>query len=163
MKECFYCGHKLKIIKNKKYLYHDSGIEAIIYGLDQYTCPDCGEEFAPIPVVKKLHNAIGINICEKNLNLLSGNEVRFLRKSIGCKVKNLATMLGVSARSITSIENNNQNIKDAQDRLLRSIFMTQTASQAKNKQFIKVLKKLAKRRIVTTVVHVPKIKSDDWL
>jgi putative transcriptional regulator len=71
--------------------------------------------------VKKLHRAIGNDICRRKKSLLVAEEIKFLRKELRLKAKELAAILGVTDSTMSRWENGKKQIGEGQDRLLRSI------------------------------------------
>jgi putative zinc finger/helix-turn-helix YgiT family protein len=124
MNECILCGaNNVEVIKDKPYNYKEGGIEVTLHGLTQYYCQACDETFTPIPAPKKLHQATGQIICDTNKSLLTGDEIKFLRKTMELGSKELAKIMGVNVSTVSRWENNKKEIGDSNDRLLRSIFM----------------------------------------
>lgn len=122
-KTCFQCGGKLQVIKNKPYHYTESGLDnTVLYGINQYKCKACGENFVSIPRIEELHLLIGRELCCKK-ELLTGKEIRFLRKELRIKAKEMAKALGVNPSTISRWENDKEPIGETHDRLMRSLYM----------------------------------------
>ncbi len=130
MDTCYACGAKLQVIKDKPYHYTECGLEVLLYGVIQYACPECEETFTSIPNMQKLHRVIGAHICEQRKALLQPLEVKFLRKDLHLKAKDLAKALGVTPQTVSRWENGREQIGEAYDRLLRSIYMMYASEQA---------------------------------
>ena len=163
MNECFVCGATVEVIKDKPYIYKDGGIEATIYGLTQYHCAACDETFTPIPTPQKLHRAIGQVICEKNKGLLTGEEIRFLRKSLDMKATELAQVMGTDASTISRWENNKKEIGDSNDRLLRTIFMLTYTCATAQSDTVKTLQEMPKKRHKIKTRHEVSLNPAEWL
>lgn len=129
MEICQSCGEKLQIIKDKPYHYDESGLNVVLHGITQYVCGSCGESYASIPNMQKLHRVIGSLICEKRKALLKPEEIKFLRKDLHIKAKDLAQTLGVTPQTISRWENGKKEIGEPHDRLLRSIYMMYASEQ----------------------------------
>jgi transcriptional regulator with XRE-family HTH domain len=98
------------VIKGEPYNYLESGMDGIVlYGINQYECDACRERFVSIPRIAHLHLVIGHEICCKK-EPLTEKEIRFLRKEIGLKSKELAKVLGVSAETVSRWENGRKQI-----------------------------------------------------
>jgi len=130
METCYACGGKIKVIKDQPYHYNECGLDVVLFGVIQYSCPQCGETFASIPNMQKLHRVIGSNICEKRKALLLPEEIKFLRKDLHLKAKDLAKSLGVTPQTVSKWENGKDQIGEAYDRLIRSIYMLYASEQA---------------------------------
>lgn len=123
METCYSCGENLKVIKDQPYKYDESGLDVILLGIPQYVCDSCGEKYVALPNIQKLHRCIGRLICEKRKALLKSEEIKFLRKDLQLKAKELALTLGIAPQTLSRWENGKKPIGEAHDRLLRSIYM----------------------------------------
>lgn len=130
MNKCYSCGGEIEIIKDKPYHYNECGLDVVLCGITQYTCPSCGESYASIPNIQKLHRLIGAYICQKRKALLQPEEIKFLRKDLHLKAKELAALLGVTASTVSRWENGKKEIGEAHDRLFRSVYMMYASEQA---------------------------------
>lgn len=130
MNQCELCGGKINIIKDKSYKYDESGLDVVLYGIPQYKCVDCKETYASLPKIQHLHRLIGVEICTRKKALLTSREIKFLRKDLHQKAKDLGRILGVTASTISKWENNKKPIGEAHDRLLRSLYMMYASEQA---------------------------------
>jgi len=132
MKVCYSCGSKIKVIRDQPYKFNECGLNVVLYGITQYECPNCKETYAAIPNVSKLHRIIGTHICKERKALLTPEEVRFLRKDLLLKAKELALIMGVTASTVSRWENGRKDIGEAHDRLLRSIYMMYATEQSQH-------------------------------
>ncbi|MGE0824208.1 MAG: hypothetical protein AB7G75_22730 [Candidatus Binatia bacterium] len=81
--------------------YHDefSGLSNVyLTGITVRYCPYCGIESPLIPRVEELHQELARALVRKPA-LLSGEEVRFLRKHAGLPAQQFAALLGISCIS----------------------------------------------------------------
>lgn len=102
--------------------YLESGIDNVyLSGIEICKCTSCEEEIVSIPVVPELHNLIGLVLIKKK-TLLSGKEIRFLRKNMGLTATRLAQHIGVDNATISRWENRSQPIGKSHDRLLRLVY-----------------------------------------
>ncbi|HPQ44920.1 MAG TPA: helix-turn-helix domain-containing protein [Syntrophales bacterium] len=123
MKVCWECGEQLQVINNKVYHYKESGLDNVyLHGIVQYKCPKCGQGGPEIPKIEELHLLIGRELVCKE-NLLSGAEMKFLRKEIGLKSKEMAGLLDVKPETYSRWENDKDKIGPIYDRHLRSLYM----------------------------------------
>lgn len=132
MEKCYSCGNDIKTIKDKPYTFNECGLDVVLYGVTQYNCSTCKESYTSIPNIAKLHRAIGTHVCQKRKALLQPKEIKFLRKDLHLKAKELALTLGVTASTVSRWENGKKEIGEAHDRLLRSIYMMYASEQAKH-------------------------------
>ncbi len=132
MKSCYSCGGKIKTIKDKPYKFTECGLNVVLYGVTQYECPECKETYVAIPNVSKLHRIIGTHICRERKALLTQEEVKFLRKDLHLKAKDLALIMGVTASTVSRWENGKKYIGEAHDRLFRSIYMMYATEQSQH-------------------------------
>ncbi len=123
MDKCYSCGGSVRVIKDQPYEYKECGLPIVLRGILQYTCEDCGETYASIPAMEKLHRVIGEIICRERKALLQPDEIKFLRKNMQLKSKELAQWLGVTPSTVSRWENGKKDIGESQDRLLRSIYL----------------------------------------
>lgn len=124
MEKCYVCGNALEVIKDKPYEYTECGLPVLLLGITQYRCGSCGEEYAAIPAPEKLHKLIGLEICRSRKALLLPEEIKFLRKELGLKAKDLAASLGVEDATVSRWENGKQQIGEGSDRLLRALYLS---------------------------------------
>ena len=104
-----------------KHHYKESGLDNIsLDGIEICEC-SCNEKVVSIPAVTALHNKIGFVLVKKK-SLLNAKEIRFLRKNMGLKAKELAEIMGVDNATISRWENEAQAISETRDRLLRLIY-----------------------------------------
>ncbi len=130
MENCYSCGAKLTVVKDKPYKYDESGLDVVLHGITQYECESCGESYAALPSVQNLHRAIGLHICEKRKALLRAEEIRFLRKDLHQKAKEFAQYVGVDPSTVSRWEKGKQEISEAHDRFIRSLYMMFASEQA---------------------------------
>jgi transcriptional regulator with XRE-family HTH domain len=83
-------------------------------------CPECGAEYPHLPAVADLHRAIMLDLLKKE-TLLSGEEIRFLRKMATLTASELAKLMGITNTQISKLENNARPISPTSDRVLRLI------------------------------------------
>lgn len=110
-------------IKDQPYEYTECGLDEVtIIGITQYHCKACGESYVSIPKIKELHNVIGEIICRKK-EMLTGKEMRFLRKEMRMKGTAYAMMLDISAEHLSRMENGAKPISLNLGRLARAMYI----------------------------------------
>jgi len=73
-----------------------------------------------IPYAGILHHCIAMSILQKKA-LLSGEEIRFVRKDAGFSASELARVMGVDKVSVSRWENEKKKIGKDSDRLIRTV------------------------------------------
>lgn len=123
MKTCWACGGRLRVIKGQPYHYIESGLDNVwLHGINQYQCESCPEGGPEIPNVDELHILIGsMLICKKYP--LTGKEIKYIRKELGLKSKELANLISVSPQEFSKWENEKDFIKPPYDKSLRLIYV----------------------------------------
>lgn len=126
------------------YRYDLSGLrDTYLIGITVQFCPKCKMESPIIPRVLELHNVIARSIADKP-NLLSGDELRFLRKWAGLPAKQFAALLGIGASHLSRVEKGKTNHVGAPvDKLARAVAMAANETEfSKN-----ILLNIAEQRI----------------
>jgi putative zinc finger/helix-turn-helix YgiT family protein len=160
METCYVCSNALEVIKDKPYEYTECGLSVLLLGITQYRCESCGEEYAAIPAPEKLHKIIGLEICQNRKALLLPEEIRFLRKELGLKAKNLATALGVEDATVSRWENGKQQIGEGSDRLLRVLYLN-CVEEGRN--ILEMLKEFPSQRKNIQKSGPLTLNPQDWL
>lgn len=119
--KCSECG-QLTSMKIASYKYEESGLDNIfLENTPVYQCA-CGASFASIFQVGKLNDLIAEQLIQKP-NLLTGAEIRFLRKNMYWPSNVFAKQLGVGKTTFSKWENNIQRHSDGYDRLIRLVYI----------------------------------------
>jgi putative zinc finger/helix-turn-helix YgiT family protein len=109
--------------KLRDYEYAESGLKNVILkNILVHECKHCGEVLPEISNVKQVHKWIAEYLLNKH-GPLTGDEFRFLRKSMGKSARELAQRLAVTPVTISRWENNKEKIGAQSDRLLRMAFV----------------------------------------
>ncbi len=99
------------------YQYTASGIDHVyLIDIDVYRCSTCQREAPRIPRISALHSALNDAIA-----MLSGLELRFLRKHRGASQKEMARRLRVEPETLSRIENGHEQCGQALENLMRFI------------------------------------------
>lgn len=129
MEKCWNCAGTLEVIRDQPYRYLESGLDNIyLHGVMQYRCPDCGERAVDIPMIKALHRLIAKDIICKR-EFLTGGEVRFLRKELPMKSKEMADALAIEPETYSRWENGKQAVAAYHDRQLRLIYILNASEE----------------------------------
>ena len=118
--KCAECGTPMKTRK-ENYRYDESGLKFVtLVGVEIKRCPRCGNYEVSIPFIEQLHRLIARILIEKTTRF-TGEEVRFLRKSLGWSGSDFAKHMGVTDETVSRWENNAAPIGPQADRLLRFV------------------------------------------
>lgn len=121
--KCFACGREMEKVKTK-YKYVESGLDNIILtNMYMYEC-ECGERMPILENIQGLNRYIA-KLLVTQVASLNGKECRFIRKQMGLKGKELASLMGVSPVTLSRWENGNENIGMSNDKLLRMLYIQQ--------------------------------------
>lgn len=166
--KCFNCGDGiLKEVKGKPYNYTESGLDnVVLYGITQHICKNCGEKYVSIPNMEGLHLTIGKAICCKTNDLLAPSEIKFLRKELNLKSKDLAKALGVTDTTVSRWENGKSPISEAEDRLLRGIYMMFVSDHLEGAVHLDALalfSELPRKRKVPKKIKKIQLNPPDWM
>lgn len=135
---CRSCGIEMKRIKatvDSPYRYDLSGLKNVfLAGIAVYECAKCRSQVPIIPRVGGLHRVIAQLLLNKPA-LLTGDEIRFLRKNAGISAKDFAAQLQISAEHLSRVENaHHPSLGPTADKFARLLIMA-----ASNKQDIRAL------------------------
>lgn len=98
---------KSEVIVHK---FKESGLDNVILnGVKQYRCSQCGEVLFDFGDVNQLNRVIADTLLRKK-ELLTGQEIRFLRTHIGYSSEMFARILGLDKTSLSRIENNRSKV-----------------------------------------------------
>jgi len=104
--------------------YTESGLENVyLENIKIYECA-CGLSIPSIFRVGRLNDLIAEKLLSKPA-LLDGNEITFLRKNIPMSSTIFARMIGVDKTTFSKWENERQLHREANDRLIRILYMLQ--------------------------------------
>jgi DNA-binding transcriptional regulator YiaG len=105
---------------HQSYNYVECGLSSVeLLNVLVYDCASCGARVPEIPAIEILHTFIAIDLLQKD-SLLSGEEIRFLRKISGLNQAELAEILGVTKTRPSKWESGGEDIGKETDRVLRS-------------------------------------------
>lgn len=116
-RRCYDCNGTMEG-RRENYRYTECGLESVtLLDILVFHCK-CGAIVPEISAVEMLHEAIAIDLLRKD-TFLSGEEIRFLRKTAGYSATKLAAIMGVTKEAVSRWENDKQPIGKESDRLVR--------------------------------------------
>jgi putative zinc finger/helix-turn-helix YgiT family protein len=116
--KCLECGTPMKMRK-EDYRYDECGLRHVtLIGVEVARCPNCGNYEISIPHIEELHRLLAKILIEKSTRF-TGEEIRFLRKSLGWSGTDFAKHMGVAEETVSRWENGAAPIGPQADRLLR--------------------------------------------
>jgi transcriptional regulator with XRE-family HTH domain len=131
---CQACGGAT-IVRNataeKPYAYAIGGLPGVaLIGIRLRLCERCGSESPLIPRIEELHRVIARDLLRKQ-SLLTGDELRFLRKHAGFPAAPFAALLRVTPAHLSRFENAHEgnNLGAPADRLARALVATASAGE----------------------------------
>jgi putative zinc finger/helix-turn-helix YgiT family protein len=114
---CYRCGGKMKGHR-ENYHYTECGLSSVtLQNILVFHC-QCGAIVPEIRATDALHIRLMTDLLRKEA-LLSGEEIRFLRKMAGLTATDLAKTIGMAKETISRWENDKVPIGGESDRLLR--------------------------------------------
>jgi DNA-binding transcriptional regulator YiaG len=114
-------AHKKEMRATLENPYHflDSGLSNVyLVGIRYWLCDECNRQAAEIPALQGLMSAIATSVVMKPA-LLTGEEIRFLRKRIGKKASEFAELINKSPEHLSKLENDQVNLPEETDKLIR--------------------------------------------
>lgn len=128
--KCFDCGNEEVLAKpNQTYHYTECGLENVyLEGVELLVCEQCGAVSPIIPKIEELHSRIAQTIIN-NPGMLSGSEVKFLRKQLGVKARDWALYIRIDPSTLSRWENENQQIGPQSDMLVRMLYQRLKAGE----------------------------------
>ena len=137
---CTNCGRNARVIVGD-YLFEEMGLPVTLANVDLIQCGHCGNIDPIIPNMHDLMNLIAFAViahpCE-----LTGDEVRFLRKYLGMRGKELSAQLGIDPTTLSKWENGGE-IGPQSDRLLRLFVLSKSEELGKKvKQLLEMLSQI---------------------
>lgn len=121
-RRCYECGKTMRGTVGN-YRYTECGLDSVnLVGILIFHCK-CGAIVPQIPAMGDLHRKIVFSIFKKE-SLLSGSEIRFLRKMAGLKAVEMAQLLGTHKTNVSKWENEKLPITKRTDATLRLLCFT---------------------------------------
>jgi len=160
--KCPKCGNLIQS-KIGDYQYKESGLDNVfLENIPVYDC-SCGISFASIFRVSMLNDLISETLLKKP-TLLSGKEIRFLRKSLYISSKDFARILDIGKTTLSKWENDTQRHRKGYDKFIRLLYLLYKEIKGKEKRdFLKIFDRIQlKETDVDYIITVAK-EGDDYV
>lgn len=103
----------------RPYHFLDSGLPNVyLIGVKYRVCAKCGAQSAEIPAPEQLMNVIAESIVMKP-GILTGREIRFLRKRAGKKAADFAALINKTPEHYSKLETGSLPLQEPTDKLIR--------------------------------------------
>src|SRR5260370_15260095 len=103
----------------KPYHFLDSGLPNVyLIGVKYWICAKCRAQSAEIPAPEQLMNLIAELIVMKP-GLLTGHEIKFLRKRAGKKAADFAALINKTPEHFSKLETGTLPLQEPPDKLIR--------------------------------------------
>jgi transcriptional regulator with XRE-family HTH domain len=149
--KCYECAAEMKermTTLHSPYHYDESGLRNIaLVGIKVHCCSKCKMESAVIPKIGQLNDLIAKILLEKK-ELLTGEELRFLRKYAAFPGKEFAMLLNITPSYLSRFENEkekSENLSKTADKLARAIVAAARDQECIKGILLKVAEKIEKR------------------
>ncbi|MFB3073668.1 MAG: helix-turn-helix domain-containing protein [Candidatus Methylomirabilales bacterium] len=145
--ECGRSMRKRQVTKAAPYAYTESGLDNVVLsGITVYVCPYCQAEVPVIPRIGQLHRVIADTLLHKP-ELLTGQELRFLRKHAGLPAQKFADLLEVRPEHLSRIENGHTKaLGKPTDRLARALVLAASSREDVRGVLLRMAEELGRRR-----------------
>lgn len=160
--KCPKCGQAIES-KITNYRYKESGLDNVyLKNIPVYEC-SCGASYPSIFRIGRLNELIAETLLEKQ-TLLSGKEIKFLRKSLYLSSKEFSSDLGLNKTTLSKWENEHQQHSEINDRLIRGVYIIRKGVRKKNAQdVLKILSKIRLKEQDTDYIIVAEKFNDDYV
>ena len=144
--KCLKCGGALvpeRSTIEKPYRFVESGLSNIyLAGVTVHHCTSCREYDVEIPKLGPLMDVIAGNLLRKP-GLLTGQELRYLRKHTGFQAQELAALLRINPAHLSRVENGKyKNLGETGDTLARVLIREASAGEPGKEALLDFAKRL---------------------
>lgn len=119
---CEICGGSTEIRKGQTYHYKECGLNNVyLDNIELRVCKECGAVAPRLRRILDLHTTIARAVALKS-GLLTGAEIRFLRKQLALSTQEWAALLRIDRATLSRWENGDQQIGPQSDALIRLLY-----------------------------------------
>lgn len=148
--------------KTQKYQYSLSGLKNVFLdNIEIYCCAGCEVQIPVIPRILQLHNTIANAIVCKRA-LLSGAEIRFLRKNLRIKSQDWAKLLRTDKSVYSRWENDLQAVSPQSDLLIRYLYLRLLEERKDIRLEKKIVESLSNMRDEKTAIVIDVEQIEDY-
>jgi len=131
---CHTCGTELVPEVMQDHHYRECGLDYVyLKGITMHSCLLCETKAPEITNIRELHLVIGLHVVRQRAKF-TGKEIRFLRKTLKMKAKDMAEQLGYDPATFSRFENDHEGLGEQGERLLRLWFWQQNEGEIKRYQ-----------------------------
>lgn len=160
---CDFCDTKMRrkeATNADPYPYLVAGLKTFLVGIQVHQCTICRTEVPAIPKIASLHTVIAKNLFFKPA-LLTGSELRFLRKNAGLASNEFAALVGITPAHISRVENGKtEHLGKTADKFARMLSVLCIFDKDAHQILKKLSRKITVKKRQPTVVF--EMKGDQW-
>lgn len=118
--KCVNCDNKKSLKRTSEVIrYTECGLDnVVLHGVDYRKCDKCGMEYVGYGDQAQLHELIAKVLVDKK-SLLTGKEVRFLRKYLGFSTEMFSQKIPYTVETISRLENSKKPMSATYDFIIR--------------------------------------------
>jgi|SRR5215213_6759772 len=121
--KCDNCNSVTVVQKGATYHYKECGIDRVyLNNIKIRVCEACGAQSPRIPRISEIHRTLGEAIALQPAPL-AGADSRLLRKQLGLKAREWASLIGIDPATLSRWENGEQAIGTQSDLLTRLLYI----------------------------------------
>jgi DNA-binding transcriptional regulator YiaG len=125
---CYECSGVMEG-RRGEYKYVECGLKSVVLkDILIFRCRSCSAVVPEIPAAGVLHRVIALRLLSKE-SLLTGDELKFMRKLCGYSVTEFAQIMGSSKNVVSRWENHNTHGKET-DRIVRLVTVAKLTGEA---------------------------------
>jgi putative zinc finger/helix-turn-helix YgiT family protein len=121
--KCPECNSQIVVQRKEIYHYKECGIDRVyLNNVKVRVCKKCDAKFPRLPRIMQVHKTLGEAIALQP-SPLSGLDIRLLRKQLGLRTYEWASMIGITPKTLSQWESSEQLIENKSDALIRLLYL----------------------------------------